>query len=318
MAENRFNRRDFLKNSIIAPAGAAAGLCLEERILLAKKSNKTNIPEEKRGDLPMGRIGSYKISRMICGGNLISGFAHSRDLVYVSSLFKHYFTDEKIFETLRICEESGINTAILRLDDNVIRILKKYRKERGGKIQWIAQVKPKENKLTEDSMRAIDNGAIGAYVQGGVADKFYLNNRVDLIGKAVEFIKKNKVIAGVGAHLLGVVEASEKQGINPDFYMKTLHRSDYWSFTPERVRDNVWCVTPEKTIEFMKKVKKPWIAFKVMAAGAISPAVGFKYALKNGADFICAGMFDFQVRDDVKIVNGVFSRGIKRDRPWMG
>jgi len=58
--------------------------------------------------MPMGRIGNLKISRMLCGGNLTSGFAHSRDLIYVSSLLRNYFTDEKIFETWEICEECGI------------------------------------------------------------------------------------------------------------------------------------------------------------------------------------------------------------------
>ena len=33
--------------------------------------------------MPMGKIGKLQVSRLICGGNLISGFAHSRDLVLV-------------------------------------------------------------------------------------------------------------------------------------------------------------------------------------------------------------------------------------------
>ena len=61
--------------------------------------------------LPIGKIGNVEISRMFTGGNLISGFAHSRDLIYVSPLLKNYFTDDKVMETFEICEESGINTA---------------------------------------------------------------------------------------------------------------------------------------------------------------------------------------------------------------
>jgi len=38
------------------------------------------------GPVPFSTIKDLKISRLLCGGNLISGFAHSRDLVYVSPL----------------------------------------------------------------------------------------------------------------------------------------------------------------------------------------------------------------------------------------
>jgi len=70
----------------------------------------------------------------------------------------------------------------------------------------------------------------------------------------------------------------------------------------------------------MEKVDKPWIAFKVLAAGAIHPREGFKFAFENGADFICVGMFDFQIREDVAITKRLLSelstRG--RARPWKG
>jgi len=41
-------------------------------------------------------------------------------------------------------------------------------------------------------------------------------------------------------------------------------------------------------------------------------------ALQNGPDFLCIGMFDFQVKEDVQIIKGLFARGKKRRRPWVG
>ncbi len=78
----------------------------------------------------------------------------------------------------------------------------------------------------------------------------------------------------------------------------------------------MWCNNPEETAAFMETVEKPWVAFKVMAAGAITPRMAFPYAFRNGADFVIAGMFDFQVETDVKIAIEALQKLDNRKRPW--
>jgi len=319
-------RRRFLTGALAAAAGTAMGASREERALAARRATAPAATPStptaaagasaKAGAFPTGTLGDRTVSRIICGGNLISGFAHSRDLTYVAPLLKNYFTPEKVFETLHLCEEHGVNTALLRCDDHVIGLLDRYWNKEGGKIQWLAQVYPSATGPQTNIQQAIDGGAMACYIQGGFGDRWVKEGKVDLLERAVDTIRDRKMLAGIGGHLIDVPMAVEEAGLAPDFYMKTLHRTDYWSYTKERAHDNSWSATPEETAKYMEGVARPWIAFKVLAAGAIHPRKGLRYAFEMGADFVCLGMFDFQVAEDCAIARKILAGNLKRTRPW--
>ena len=86
---------------------------------------------------------------------------------------------------------------------------------------------------------------------------------------------------------------------------------------PAGSHDNLWETTPKATAEFFAKVSRPFVAYKVLAAGAISPRDGFKYAFDKGADFVSVGMYDFQLKDDVNITKQLFADKFPDStRPW--
>ncbi len=320
MAKNRgwisFEEKNLASNTD-AVTGASLGL-----------GNVLSISELK-GKVPTGRIKDIMLSRMMIGGNLISGFAHARDLIYVSTWLKKYFTDEKVIETLWLSEACGINTAIFRCDENTIRILEKYWK-RGGKVQWLAQTYPKGEDLSNVKL-AIDHGAIGAFVMGNIADKYVFDKQINLLRNPIEFIQKQGLIAGTASHSITVPRACVENGIKPDFYMKTFHHSNYWSATPidqndpylpnqgkehNMSNDNIWCMSDKITADFFKENPTPWIAYKVLAAGAIKPEDGIRHAFQSGADFACVGMFDFQVVENANIVFNILNSDLNRERKW--
>jgi hypothetical protein len=323
----RFDRRSFLKKSAAAAVAAPFVTSLEEYRLVAQETG-ARAEEPVPGapaTLPQGTIGQVKMSRVICGGNLLSGYAHSRDLIYVSNLLKAYFTDEKIMETWAHCEQNGINTMIFNpSDEHALKVFANYRKQ-GGKMQCLAQLDAPKDNPNECILKAVDSGVEGVVLVGNLGDEWSRGGAVDRIGKFVELAQLSGVIAGVAGHEVHTPMAVEKAGIKPDFYMKTLHSANYWSKRrPDQLKevidnyaiDNYWCLDPDGTIGFMKTTKVPWLAYKVLAAGAIHPRDGFKYAFQNGADFCVVGMFDFQVVENVAVANEVLRATQQRERPW--
>lgn len=341
------SRREVIKNMAVLPvfgavffgmAKARGWISFEEKNLAAKTDGvssasmmvaKNRDISELQGKVPTGKINDVVMSRVLAGGNLISGFAHSRDLIYVSSWLKTYFTDEKVIETLWLCEACGINTAVLRTDENTIRILEKYWK-RGGKIQWLAQTYPKGSDIT-NVKTAVDKGAIGAFVMGNIADQIVFDNKIEDLIKPIEYIRSQGLIAGTAAHSIRVPMACVENGIKADFFMKTFHHSNYWSATPidplnpelpkqgnehNESHDNIWCMSDTITADFFKTNKTPWIAYKVLAAGAIKPEDGIRHAFASGADFACVGMFDFQVIENANTTTKILASDLKREREW--
>jgi hypothetical protein len=328
-ASDQIGRRRFLKKSLTATLAAPLVLSLEESALLgAAPAAGPAAGFATPQSLPAGKIGLLQISRLICGGNLISGYAHSRDLVYVSSLLKHYFTEEKIFETWSTCEQHGINTMVASSSDVRANRLYKDYAQRGGSIQYIAQVNPAKDDLDTSIRLASEAGAVGAFLLGNLGDAWTREGAggVARIAEVIDIIKDHGMIAGTAGHELRTIKAVEEAGIPVDFYVKTLHHDNYWSRrradqTQEVIDnykvDNYWCRDAGDTIGFMAKVKRPWIAYKVLAAGAIRPQDGFRYAFENGADFALVGMFDFQIGTDAIVTRDLLSGKLKRQRAWL-
>ncbi len=288
---------------------------------------------ELKGVLPKGKLGNHEISRLIMGGNLIGGWAHARDLLYAGALFKAYNTEKKIFETLMLCEQAGINA--INIGFPTMPTMVKYKKLTGSKIKVIVQVgvNGKDGDIYEDTMSAVDNGMDIIQLQGGQCDFLVRDGKLDVIGKVTDKIRSQGITAGLGAHTIDSFLLCEEQGIIPDYYMKTMHHDNYWSAHPRENRqpfevdakryldhnmfhDNCFCPFPDRTIEFVNRVKVPVVGFKVLAAGAIKPQDGFNWAFENGADFICVGMFDFQVVNDVNICIDVLQKLKNRKRDW--
>jgi uncharacterized membrane protein YphA (DoxX/SURF4 family) len=304
----------------------------------ATKVLKTSSLKDLKAQAPLGKLGNLEVSRIIGGCNQIMGYSHARDLSYVSDLFRHYNTEQKLFETFALFDASGINTTNMVV--GAYPLFNKYKKATGSKMQSICQVHLSPKDLFTEIKQAIGFGATTMYIQGGWGDMLVHAGRFDLIHQVLDYIKSQGILAGMGGHSIQVAIACEREGIKPDYYFKTMHHDQYWSATPREFReefslrsddpsdpkvrsafdktnDNIFDLFPEQTVEVFSKITVPLVGFKVMAGGAITPKDGFRYAFEKGADFICVGMFDWQVVENVNLVNTILHSKLERSRPWF-
>jgi hypothetical protein len=313
-------RRDFVAESVLASAAAVAGAGL---LRADDAVGTTGNPPAPQAATWTAKIGNLELSRLMLGGNLITACAHSRDLQYVSQLMNHYNTAEKIMETLALAEKHGINSVNVNTRDANNKVLKQYRQQRGGKIKWIVAVcaSPMSDNPFEDIDRIVRDGADAIYLWGVAADGLVRQKNMDLVKRTLEHMRRTGLPIGIAAHTLEVIVECEKAKLDVDFYQKTLHTKNYpTAQKPDEPGDfgsydNSWCRNAKEVVALMKEVKKPWIAFKVMAAGAIPPKEAFSYSFNNGADFVLAGMFDFQIEEDVQLAKEALAN-VKRERPW--
>ena len=336
------SRRESLKNLATLPAlglfGLAAYLDRRKHGVDAVSGATIKVGavdlSELKGELPQGKLGEHPISRLVLGGNLIGGWAHARDLLYVSSLFKAYNTERKVFETLMLAERAGINSINIGFPTNPL--LEKYKRITGSKIKVITQVGPdKDNDdYSVNINKAIDHGVDVIQIQGNWCDWMVRDNDFGGIARMLDSIRSQGYVAGLGAHTVDSLIACKEKGIIPDYYMKTMHHDNYWSAHPRENRkpfevdgklssdhnefhDNCFCLFPDKTIDFVDQAEVPIMGFKILAAGAIKAEDGFEWAFKHGADFICVGMFDFQVVNDVNIAIDTLNTLQGRKREWF-
>ena len=172
------------------------------------------------GEIPLVPFGDHRVSRLIVGGNPISGTSHvspelSREMV-------DYFTGANARRLLRNCQAAGINTWQSRGDRHILRLLNEYRLEGGG-IQWIGQT-ASELADTERNIREMAKaGAIGIYHHGSKTDRAWQTGKIEEVREALKVMRDAGVRVGLGTHIPEVLDHAEEKGWDVDFYMTCLY-----------------------------------------------------------------------------------------------
>jgi len=267
------------------------------------------------GALPQVHFGKWKVSRLIVGGNPVSGNSHVSG--QLSREMTDYFTAARVKQLLGSCEEAGINTWQSRGDRHIMRLLNEYRLEGGG-IQWIAQTASEVADVPRNIDTIADMKPIGIYHHGSQTDKFWMSGRIEHAREMLKVIRQTGCLVGLGTHIPEVIDYVESKGWDADFYMTCLYNL---SRTPEEASklagspvqgELFWDPDREKMLARVRQTAKPCLIFKVYAASrqCTSPeqmlaALRLAASYAKPTDCFVIGMFPKnkeQVRENCRLV----------------
>lgn len=165
-------------------------------------------------------FGPHRISRLIVGGNPVSGNSHVSPAL--DQEMADYFSAANVKKLLRECELAGINTWQSRGDRHILRLLREFRNE-GGRLHWIAQTASEFADFRANVRNIAAGKPIGIYLHGSLTDRLYQAGQFDEVHERIKWIRDSGVRTGLGTHIPEVIDEFESRGWPVDFYMTSLY-----------------------------------------------------------------------------------------------
>jgi hypothetical protein len=170
--------------------------------------------------LPTIKLGRHTVSRLIVGGNPVSGNSHISSTL--DRAMRDYFTAANTKKLLARCEQAGVNTWQSRGDRHILRLLNEYRLE-GGRLQWIAQTASELADIPRHIRELASAGAIGIYHHGSQTDKFWRAGQIETAREMCKVMRDAGVQVGLGSHIPEVIDYVESKAWDVDFYMTCVY-----------------------------------------------------------------------------------------------
>ena len=216
----------------------------------------------------------HEITRLILGDNPFNGYTYIADDLPAYELL-NYHTEENMIESFMEAERCGINTMVPMADPFVMRTIRHYQ-QRGGKMNLIFQPYMAVDLGMNIGMMKKAN-PIGIYHQGTTTDNLYEAGKVDQIKENLKKIRESGVLVGLGTHRPDVIELTEEEGWDVDFYMACLQnarlsRKDApGSYITGPTKQDLLFFPEDRAImlDLISRVSKPCIAFKIFAGGQV-------------------------------------------------
>jgi hypothetical protein len=314
----RPSRREFLLGATALTAGA-----------MAAKPGSAAAAEL----LPTVALGKNRVTRFIVGSNPIFGYSHF-NRQYDQHMLE-WFTDQRIVDLLLACEKAGINTWQASYNSNMTRQFPKIR-DAGCKIQFVClaaswhydeKLPRTPDAVLEGTIKCAQATAkfnpVGIAFHGWATDMLYRAGKIETLRSYVDAVHDLGIAAGISTHNPAILAALEEKNFGNDFYMASLHylsrRPEDWQrdIGTQPVGEVYISTDPAKMCEEVRKVSRPCLVYKVLAAGRkcgspdeIRSAFEFAYKNIKPADACIIGLYprySDQVAEDTQMVRSILA-----------
>lgn len=259
--------------------------------------------------LPTVNFCGIEMTRLLIGANPFGGFSHQtveRDKEMVE-----YYTKERIFETWERAWKAGINTCVTNNETaHVFDAIAEYKKN-SGPLNWIAQISHRGSRWAtmEDVIDAVtEAGCCAFFLHGGLVDDLYDARDEKQLRSWIEYGKAKGIPVGTAAHIIDAHRWVDSLNL-VDFHVVPFFNCGSVHSKAGGHGEKFMLEDMPIAVDFIQKVKKPCIAYKVLGAGRINAKAGFGYAFRNikPGDVINVGMYrgdnDNIVEEDAKIAS---------------
>jgi hypothetical protein len=279
-------RREFLRTGAAAAVAGAAGAAIGAKGLAA--AGRQAEPDI----LPAIKLGTLEVSRLILGSNPFWGYSHKS--AALDAEMRAFHTDERIAQILDEAAECGVTAVASPPDERWRKLWSKYT-EGGGKLKtWISQCHGPADGMLAEIDRSVGAGARAIFIQGArVEDQFGIGE-FKRLWIWVEHIARKGLPAGVAAHWPEIHPELQRRDFPVDFYFQCMYNASKTSDYSAAERK-----LAEATVTQMKK---PVIAYKILAAGRLPPSEGFEQAFNNirRKDGVCVGIYAQKAIDQIR------------------
>jgi len=277
-------RREFLKTGAVLAAGGATAL----GVSAAGATIRTAEP----AGLPTIRLGTLEVSRLILGSNPFWGYSHKS--AQLDEEMRRFHTDERIAQILDEAASCGLTALASPPDERWTKLWTRYAAG-GGKLKiWISQCHGNAEQMLQEIDRSVRAGAKAIFIQGARVEEQFGKGNFETLRTWIARIKDAGLPAGAAAHWPEIHPELERRGFPTDFYFQCMYNASKTSDYSPAER--------EKAAATVARLKKPVIAYKILAAGRLTAAEGFEYAFNHiqRKDGVCVGIYAQNAIDQIR------------------